>query len=161
MCIRDRSIVVIAVLAIALLPQLYAARIENAAVGDKTRIEFIKLGVENFLAHPIFGIGIANMKDVGIFKAYVPGSLMFYHNAVIQVISSMGLVGVLAYGWMLFSRLKMLWAGKKRMRIVIFALSYIGIGLMSMTNPGIFCPFPEAGLITLMFAIIEKEEEKI
>ena len=31
---------------------------------------------------------------------------------------------------------------------------------MSMTNPGIFCPFPEAGLLTLMFAIVEKEEEK-
>ncbi len=154
------SIVVIAVLAIAFLPQLYAARIENAAVGDKTRLEFIKLGVENFLAHPIFGIGIANMKDVGIFKAYVPGSLMFYHNAVIQVISSMGLVGVAAYGWMLFSRLKMLWIGRKRKRIAVFALSYIGIGLMSMTNPGIFCPFPEAGLLTLMFAIVEKEEEK-
>mgnify|MGYP002538238570 CR=1 FL=1 len=154
------SIVVIAVLAIALLPQLYAARIENAAVGDKTRLEFIKLGVENFLAHPIFGIGIANMKDVGIFKAYVPGSLMFYHNAVIQIISSMGLVGVLAYGWMLFSRLKMLWIGRRRKRIAVFALSYIGIGLMSMTNPGIFCPFPEAGLLTLMFAIVEKEEEK-
>ena len=154
------SIVVIAVLAIAFLPQLYAARIENAAVGDKTRLEFIKLGIENFLSHPIFGIGIANMKDVGIFKAYVPGSLMFYHNAVIQVISSMGLVGVLAYGWMLFSRLKMLWIGRRRKRIAVFALSYIGIGLMSMTNPGIFCPFPEAGLLTLMFAIVEKEEEK-
>ncbi|CDB43856.1 o-antigen polymerase [Firmicutes bacterium CAG:240] len=164
------SIVVITVLAITFLPQLYAARIENAAGGggegtagvhkDKTRLEFIKLGIENFLSHPIFGIGIANMKDVGIFKAYVPGSLMFYHNAVIQVISSMGLVGVLAYGWMLFSRLKMLWIGRKRKRIAVFALSYIGIGLMSMTNPGIFCPFPEAGLLTLMFAIVEKEEEK-
>ena len=154
------SIVVIAVLAITFLPQLYAARIENAVVGDKTRIEFIKLGIENFLSHPIFGIGIANMKDVGIFKAYVPGSLMFYHNAVIQVISSMGLVGVAAYGWMLFSRLKMLWIGRKRKRIAVLALSYIGIGLMSMTNPGIFCPFPEAGLLTLMFAIAEKEEEK-
>ena len=72
----------------------------------------------------------------------------------------MGLVGVLAYGWMLFSRLKMLWIGRKRKRIAVFALSYIGIGLMSMTNPGIFCPFPEAGLLTLMFAIVEKEEEK-
>ena len=122
------SIVVIAVLAIAFLPQLYAARIENAAVGDKTRLEFIKPELR-ILSHPIFGdIGIANMKDVGIFKAYVPGSLMFYHNAVIQVISSMGLVGVAAYGWMLFSRLKMLWIGRKRKRIAVFALSYIGIG---------------------------------
>ena len=93
-----------------------------------------------------------------IFKAYVPGSLVFYHNAVIQVISSMGLAGVAAYGWMLIKRLKMLWQGRKSTGVCAFALAYIGILMMSMTNPGIFCPFPEAGLLTLMFAMIEKEE---
>ena len=83
---------------------------------------------------------------------------MFYHNAVIQVISSMGLAGAAAYGWMFIKRLKMLWQGRKSTGVCAFALSYIGILMMSMTNPGIFCPFPEVGLLTLMFAMIEKEE---
>ena len=145
--------------AVVVVPELYAARINNAAAGDKTRIEFIKRGISNFLGHPIFGIGIGSTKDIGIFKAYVPGSLVFYHNAVIQVISSMGLAGIAAYGWMLIKRLKMLWQGRKSAGICAFALAYIGILMMSMTNPGIFCPFPELGLLTLMFAMIEKEEE--
>ena len=144
--------------AVVILPELYAARIKNAAAGDKTRIEFIKRGISNFLSHPIFGIGIGSTKDIGIFKAYVPGSLVFYHNAVIQVISSMGLAGVAAYGWMLIKRIKMLWQGRENAGICAFALAYIGILMMSMTNPGILCPFPELGLLTLMFAMIEKEE---
>ena len=144
--------------AVVVVPELYAARIKNAAAGDKTRMEFIRRGINNFLSHPIFGIGIGSTKDIEIFKAYVPGSLVFYHNAVIQVISSMGLAGAAAYGWMLIKRLKMLWLGRKNAGICAFALAYIGILMMSMTNPGIFCPFPEAGLLTLMFAMIEKEE---
>ena len=144
--------------AVVVVPELYAARIENAAAGDKTRIEFIRRGINNFLSHPVFGIGLASTQDLDIFKAYVPGSLVFYHNAVIQVISSMGLAGVAAYGWMLIKRLKMLWQGRKNAGICAFALAYIGILMMSMTNPGKFCTFPEAGLLTLMFAMIEKEE---
>lgn len=146
------------VAAVIVVPELYAARIKNAAAGDKTRIEFIRRGINNFLSHPIFGIGIGSTKDIEIFKAYVPGSLVFYHNAVIQVISSMGLAGIAAYGWMLIKRLEMLWQGRKSAGICAFALAYIGILMMSMTNPGIFCPFPELGLLTLMFAMIEKEE---
>ncbi len=144
--------------AVVIVPELYAARIENAAAGDKTRIEFIRRGINNFLSHPVLGIGIGSTKDIEIFKAYVPGSLVFYHNAVIQVISSMGLAGIAAYGWIFIKRLKMLWQGRKSTGVCAFALSYIGILMMSMTNPGIFCPFPEVGLLTLMFAMIEKEE---
>ncbi len=145
--------------AVTVVPELYAARIKNAAVGDKTRIEFIRRGINNFLSHPVFGIGLASTQDIDIFKAYVPGCMVFYHNAVIQVISSMGLAGIAAYGWMFVKRLKMLWQGRKNAGIFVFALSYIGILMMSMTNPGIFCPFPEAGLLTFMFAMIEKEEQ--
>ncbi len=145
--------------AVTVVPELYAARIKNAAVGDKTRIEFIRRGINNFLSHPVFGIGLASTQDIDIFKAYVPGCMVFYHNAVIQVISSMGLAGIAAYGWMFVKRLKMLWQGRKNSSIFVFALSYIGILMMSMTNPGIFCPFPEAGLLTFMFAMIEKEEQ--
>ena len=30
---------------------------------------------------------------------------------------------------------------------------------MSLTNPGIFCPFPEAGLLLLIFALLENKCE--
>lgn len=143
--------------ALALVPQLYSTRLDSAAVGDRTRLEFIRRGIENFLAHPLLGVGIGSTRDLEIFKAYVPGSMVFYHNAIIQIISTMGLLGVLAYGWMLAFRVGTLHRARKSAAAVPFALSYLGLLLMSMTNPGIFCPFPELGLLTLMFALLETD----
>ncbi len=144
--------------AAVLIPKLYSARFASGGVGDKTRIEFIKRGISNFLEHPLFGIGVGSMKDLSIFKAYVPGSLMFYHNIVIQIISSTGLAGAVAYGWQFILRVKTLLENRKS-ELLAFGFTYLGILMMSFTNPGIFCPFPEAGLLTLIFALIEKESK--
>lgn len=153
------AIVVIAIVAAVYLLGMYSARIESAAAGDKTRIEFIKRGIAHFLSAPIFGIGIGNNADMSIFKAYTPGSMVFYHNFVIQIICSMGLCGVAAYAWNFIARAKLIWRNRRR-DVFAFALSYFGILMMSLTNPGIFCPFPEAGLMTFLFAVIEKEDNK-
>lgn len=153
------AIVVIAVVAAVYLLGMYSARIESAASGDKTRIEFIKRGIAHFLSAPIFGIGIGSTVDIDIFKAYTPGSMVFYHNFVIQIICSMGLCGVAAYAWNFITRAKLIWRNRRR-DVFAFALSYFGILMMSLTNPGIFCPFPEAGLLTFIFAVIEKEDNK-
>ncbi len=149
------ALLLAAAAAVIVVPELYAARIESAAAGDKTRIEFIRRGIDNFLSHPVLGTGIGSTKDIGIFKAYVPGSLVFYHNALIQIISSMGLLGILAYGWMFALRVRTLWRSRRSSFACAAALSYLGILMMSMTNPGIFCPFPELGLLTLMFVFLE------
>ncbi len=151
------SLLLAAAAAVAVVPELYAARIKNAAVGDKTRIEFIRRGIDNFLSHPVFGIGIGSTNELEIFKAYVPGSMVFYHNAVIQIISSMGLAGVVSYGWMFALRVRTLWRGRNSGFACAVALSYLGILMMSMTNPGIFCPFPELGILTLMFSFLEAD----
>lgn len=153
------AIVVIVIVAAVYLLGMYSARIESAASGDKTRIEFIKRGIAHFLSAPIFGIGIGSTVDIDIFKAYTPGSMVFYHNFVIQIICSMGLCGVAAYAWNFITRAKLIWRNRRR-DVFAFALSYFGILMMSLTNPGIFCPFPEAGLLTFIFAVIEKEDNK-
>ena len=149
------ALLLAAAAAVIVVPELYAARIKNAAAGDKTRIEFIRRGIDNFLSHPVLGIGIGSTKDIEIFKAYVPGSLVFYHNALIQIISSTGLLGVASYVWMLAARIKTLLRERRSSFACAAALSYLGILMMSMTNPGIFCPFPELGLLTLMFVFLE------
>lgn len=142
------------VLAAVYLPKLYGARFDGGKVGDKTRVEFIKRGIANFLAHPAFGIGVANTKDLSIFKAFIPGCITFYHNIVIQIMSSTGLAGIAAFAWQFILRAGDLLKNRKN-RAFVFALSYLGILMMSFTNPGIFCPFPEAGLLTLIFTVVE------
>ena len=48
----------------------------------------------------------------------------------------------------------MFWENRKN-ETLIFAISYLAILLMSFTNPGMFCPFPEGALIVLMLSVAE------
>lgn len=151
-----------AAVAIAILPDLFASRIAEGGgfiSGNETRVKFIRQGIQDFLNHPINGVGVGNTKNVELFPGIITGSLVFYHNIVIQVFASMGLIGAAAYGWNFAARLKMLWVNR-RSELFVFAFSYFGILLMSLTNPGMFCPFPEVGLFAIIFALIEKESEK-
>ena len=95
-----------------------------------------------------------------MFKAFFTGCIIFYHNCVIQVIGSMGLVGIAAYLWQVSERVKLAWQTRKS-ELLMFSLSYLGMILMSLVNPGIFCPFPNAAAITLIFALMEHEQKKL
>lgn len=127
---------------------------------NETRVQYILLGLKDFKAHPIFGIGIGNLAHKKVFKAFFTGCIIFYHNCVIQVIGSMGLVGIAAYLWQVSERVKLAWQTRKS-ELLMFSLSYLGMILMSLVNPGIFCPFPNAAAITLIFALMEHEQKKL
>ena len=40
-----------------------------------------------------------------------------------------------------------------------FALSYFAMLLISMTNPGMFCPMPNALLMVAMFVVVERQPD--
>jgi len=122
------------------------------------RPRLYRQGVLDFLEQPILGYGIGNMKNAEIYLG-VPGSIMFYHNSTLQVMASMGLVGCIAYGWQLFERVRILWL-KRRTDAFLMAIPFIGVMLMSQTNPGSFCPLPTALLLVIMFAVVEFENSK-
>lgn len=42
---------------------------------------------------------------------------------------------------------------------MIMALSYLGMLMISMTNPGIFNPFPNCALMVVLFAVVERVNE--
>lgn len=112
-------------------------------------------GVIDFLEQPLVGYGIGNMKNAEIYLG-VPGSIMFYHNSILQVMGSLGLVGCAAYGYQLFERVRMLW-NKRKTDACLLAVPFIGVMMMSQTNPGSFCPLPNALLLVVMFAVAEFE----
>ncbi len=143
------------------IPALYSSRLVEGSFisSSETRVSFIELGIKDFLDHPINGVGLGNTKNIGIFKAIIPGSLVYYHNAIIQVMGSMGVIGVMAYCWLFGERMRLI-VTNLHSKQIIFGFSYAGILAMSMTNPGIFCPFPEAALLIIMFSIAEKEAKR-
>lgn len=149
------------IVAVTVLPEVFASRIEETGgliSKDETRVKFMFRAFEDFVSAPLNGVGVGNMKNLDIFPGMISGSIAFYHNIVLQVFASMGLVGAAAYLMHFLSRVKLLYESRHT-ELIIFAFSYVGILLMSMTNPGMFCPFPEAGLFALIFAVVEKESK--
>lgn len=125
-------------------------------IGESSEVRAIHCarGINDFLTHPIFGTGLGYMgnRDVHPSKEF---SLCWYHCEPIQIAASFGTVGIVAFLYQFIRRNMLLWRKVTLFNITIF-ISYAGLELMSLVNPGIFCPFPYLMLITLFLVIVEK-----
>jgi hypothetical protein len=138
------------------LKLLYNSRMESGhLIGSETnRWRMLAQSVKDFLRYPAFGMGLGNTTNRTIY-AGVPGSMFFYHNMIAQIIGSMGLLGVAAYACLIRGRVNLLWQGRRDPFVAMLAISYLGMLLVSMTNPGEFCPFPNAAMMVMLFAMAE------
>ena len=76
-----------------------------------------------------------------------------------QVIGSFGILGILAYGYQLFCRIRFFIRRKSLFSKTVF-MSFIALELMSLVNPGIFAP-AYLVIITILFAIVENYETEL
>ncbi|MGN0573994.1 MAG: O-antigen ligase family protein [Acutalibacteraceae bacterium] len=118
------------------------------------RLQLIPRGIEDFKSNPLFGRGLGYMGNNDVHHN-AEFTLCWYHCSPIQIIGSFGLLGVAAYGFLIFQRIKVLVKNFTFFNIIIF-ISYIGLEMMSFVNPGIFAPFPYLFLATTYFVIIER-----
>ncbi|MGM9619019.1 MAG: O-antigen ligase family protein [Oscillospiraceae bacterium] len=125
---------------------------------EDSRITFLLQALRDFLAHPLTGQGLGNMKNSVIFLG-VPGSMVWYHNYFAQIIGSMGLVGLAAYAWLLRDRFMALRA-LRGTGAEVLGLIYLGMLLISLTNPGEFSPLPGEFLVVTLFAVAEEAAEQ-
>ena len=121
---------------------------------NSIRIQLIGRGIEDFKANPLFGRGIGYMGNRDVHKS-ADFALCWYHCSPVQIIGSFGICGIAAYGYLIYLRIKTLLKNFTFFNIVMF-ISYIGLELMSLVNPGIFAPFPYLFLITLYFVMMER-----
>ena len=150
-----------AVLAVLVGPELLSlmmdSRMEGGHLfhqGDSVRVQLFLRGITDFLHNPVFGIGLISQRNSDLFTG-VEGSMVFYHNSIAQIMGSMGLVGIAAYGVLMRDRIALLRAGKTPF-VRALALSYLGMLLISLTNSGEFCPFPNAALMVMVFTLAEE-----
>jgi len=117
------------------------------------RARLLVRSFEDFLNAPIFGQGLGYK---GNYDVYTPktGAMGWYHMMIPQIIGSMGTVGILAYGYQFFNRMKLVLLAKDY-RVWVLCLCYSGLFLMSQVNPGEFCPFPYELLAVIIFAVVE------
>lgn len=125
-------------------------------MGESTEVRAIHCarGINDYLNHPIFGTGLGYMgnRDVHASKEF---SLCWYHCEPVQVAASLGTVGIVAFIVQFVRRNVLIWRKVTLFNITVF-ISYIGLELMSLVNPGVFCPLPYLMLITLFLVIVEK-----
>lgn len=136
---------------------LFASRLVDGELIslEESRVTFFVQGLRDFVANPLFGCGLGSMHNSEIFLG-VEGSIVWYHNLFAQILGSMGLVGVVAYGWMFLDRVSLLWRKRSRKTLVL-AMVYLAMLLISMTNPGEFCPLPNALLMVILFVVMEEQ----
>ena len=71
------------------------------------------------------------------------------------MLGSFGLVGVAAFLFQLYNRMKVVWDRVTVFNLTLF-VSYAGLFMMSLVNPGEFCPIPYGMIATLLFIICDK-----
>lgn len=130
------------VLALLLAGKIYDFLLSFLQVGfsDNGRFELWHNALRTFAAYPIFGVGFFNTGIVlGGFPALLP---YLYHNTVLQMMASCGLIGCLLY---LFHRAQTvaLAIRKRHSSLCIFLLlSAAALVLVSLTDEHLFHIYP-------------------
>lgn len=142
-----------------LLAAMFLGRNSLAFDGtQEVRFKLALRSLENFRQNPLFGSGLGYLGNADLYNG-TAGTINWYHVFPAQVIGSMGLFGVLAWGWQLIRRARVsfrLWWEEA----FALPLCYAGLLLMSMVNPGEFCPVPYAFLAVFLYVLAENELEK-
>lgn len=128
-------------------------RFEISSLENDPRAGFIQRAIEDYQNCPIFGRGIGYMGNMDIY-ASKKFAANWYHSYPFQVIGSFGTLGILAYGYQFFRRSRVFWSRISYFTLAVY-ISYIGVFMMSLVNPGEFCPVPYEFMVVFMFAVIE------
>ncbi len=129
---------------------------------NDARYRYIFRALEDFRAAPIFGKGLGYTGNGDIYVPFMTTwQIYWYHSLFPQIIGSLGLVGLLCYGYQFYLRVRALYRMKKSIYATAIALSYVGLLLYSQIDPGIFAPFPVAALAVFLFVLAEGEEDAL
>lgn len=122
---------------------------------ENGRLQYAREAWENFLAAPLFGAGIGYPGDgTSTFM-----TIQWMHNFFFQILGSMGIVGILAYGYQLYARIRLACKLRDPLSVACF-LSYLGLFFISMFQPGEFCPMPYALMAVMIFRTMEVAAEE-
>lgn len=114
--------------------------------------------IECFKNHPIFGAGMGYMGVNYEIKAI---GFYWFHSTFFQIIGSMGLVGLIAFGYFYFVRYRIVLKRVRTNSFSLFALlSLLGFELYSMIDTGTFIPIPMMATVMFLNLIIERENDE-
>ena len=124
---------------------------------EEERMQLLFASFRDFLANPLFGVGLGSVRNAEIYSA--AGCISWYHLYFPQIWGSMGLVGCAAFGYQLYQRVR-LCLFRPSAESVAVMLSCLGLFLYSQTDPGEFIPVPFALLGVLLYVMLERHAEE-
>ena len=123
----------------------------------EARTGLLRRASQDFLAHPLFGVGILSQNNVDLYS-HQTGCICWYHMYFPQILGSMGLFGVAAYTLHLGIRARLMTFFPDS-RSTAVALTALSLFLYSMTDPGEFMPVPFGMMAVLAFVLLERHAE--
>lgn len=136
------------------LMKFFEPVLTRLAGGDDIREGLIHRALEDFRSNILFGRGLGYNGNTDVHNP-AKFAICWYHSSPFQVIGSFGLVGVAAFLFQLYNRMKVIWEKITIFNLALF-ISYAGLFMMSLVNPGEFCPVPYGMMATLLFIICDK-----
>ena len=124
----------------------------------EVRLGLFARAFRDFKSNPFFGTGITYFGNRDVYHN-TQFALCWYHCEPLQILASLGLFGVATYTYQGLTRLFIMLRRTTVFNIAV-AVSYIGIEMMSLVNPGVFCPVPYLLLVTILIVVVEKCNEK-
>ena len=156
-------VLLVAVAALPLVLRLYADRWGTNDFllfsTDEARFGLLRRAWEDFVSSPLVGVGLGHRGNVDLFEPRGM-EMPWYHMMIPQIFASMGLMGVAAYGYQIYGRVRLIWRTRSP-QVMALALSYVGMLLISQVDPGEFCPIPNAMIVVLIFIMIERIAEAV
>jgi len=126
--------------------------------GEEARVNLYKLAWTNFLKYPFFGTGLGfTYPDYYHPQAWC---IYWYHSTLFQILGSLGILGILAYGYQYLIRLKTVFVRKDKFNLYVL-LSFIGFEGYSLVNVGNFAPLPFVVMLIVMFLVLDRNNEKL
>lgn len=157
---REHFISVAVILAVALALSLIFMKEINDVIsalvargfGTSGRTDLYKEAVLRFKEHPIFGVGmgyVGNNFDINTMGTY------WFHSTVYQVLASMGIMGVLAYGYYYSMRFYIALKDIKNPFNLFILAVWVGFEGYCLIDAGTFVPYPNMMLIIVMALLTE------
>lgn len=125
----------------------------DGVIISNVRFTMFGQALDNFYKRPFVGTGILD-ESIWYSDTKKQGAMTWYHMMIPQVVGSMGLIGIVAYGFQILQRVKLTFQKRSTWSLAL-GISYLGLLMMSQVNPGEFCPLPFGLLAVLLFIFQE------
>lgn len=124
----------------------------RVGLDDSGRFEYYKDGMEKFFNHPLFGAGFGNSH--GTNDRFVISAPEYFHNTIVQILASCGVIGFSAYVYHRWQTVKLFWNTRNPYSFFT-AMSILALLLTSLLDIHLFNIFPTI-IYSTMLCIFER-----